>query len=404
MKVAFVSEHASPLAALGGVDAGGQNVHVAALGTELGRMGASVVIHTRRDDPSVPEWVELARNVTVHHVDAGPARSVPKDRLLPYMEAFAAGLARVWANDRPDVAHAHFWMSGEATVAAAAVVGVPTVQTFHALGVVKRRHQGDNDTSPGARLRIERDLLAQVDRVIATSSDEVRELARMGADLDRVEVVPCGVDLDLFRPGRRMEARHGRSRILMVGRLVERKGVGDAIEALAEVPDAELLVAGGPAARDLAGDPEAQRLWGLAESVGVRDRLRLLGRIDRLALPELFHSVDVVACVPWYEPFGLVPLEAMASGLPVVASAVGGLKDTVVDGVTGMHVPARSPSALAAALRQTLGDADLRARLGAAGRRRARSIYSWSQVAKATSAIYAELGDPIVATAAGPRR
>jgi glycosyltransferase involved in cell wall biosynthesis len=394
MKVAIVSEHASPLAALGGVDAGGQNVHVAALATELGRQGVNVVVHTRRDDRSLAEWVELAPNVAIHHVDAGPARHVPKDRLLPYMDAFAVELARAWTHDRPDVAHAHFWMSGQASVAAGAVAGVPVVQTFHALGVVKRRHQGEQDTSPAARLTTERDLLGEVDKVVATCSDEVTELAGLGADLNRVEVVPCGVDVDLFRPDRRGHRPTGR--VLMVGRLVERKGVADAIEAIADVPGAELVVAGGPDRGDLDADAEARRLRALAESLGVGDRVHLVGRVTRQNLPALLRSVDVVACVPWYEPFGLVPLEAMACGVPVVASSVGGLLDTVVDGVTGIHVEPRSPLALAEALRRILADAELGRRLGAAGVARVRAIYRWPRVARSTLAVYRELHRPVL--------
>jgi D-inositol-3-phosphate glycosyltransferase len=385
----MVSEHASPLAALGGVDAGGQNVHVAALATELGQLGADVVIHTRRDDPSLDEWVDLAPNVVVHHVTAGPARPVPKDELLPHMDAFTVQLARAWQERRPDVAHAHFWMSGQASVAAGAVVGVPVVQTFHALGVVKRKHQGEQDSSPAARLRTEVDLLGDVDRVIATCSDEVVELVRLGADPDRIDVVPCGVDLKLFRPHHC--ARPRTRRILMVGRLVERKGIADAIEALAQVPGAELVIAGGPPQEELNCDPEACRLRAVAESAGVADRVRLLGRVPRTELPALFHAVDAVACVPWYEPFGMVPLEAMASGLPVIASAVGGLLDTVVDGVTGIHVPPRAPAPLAEAMRRVLDDTDLCRRFGVAGRRRVQTAYGWHQVARSTLSVYREV-------------
>ena len=143
MKVAMISEHASPLAALGGVDAGGQNVHVAALAQAMARRGAEVVVHTRRDDPDLPARVEMAPGVIVHHVDAGPPRTLPKDDLLCFMPSFAQALVRAWSADTPDVVHAHFWMSGHAALLAAREVPVPVIQTFHALGVVKRRYQGD---------------------------------------------------------------------------------------------------------------------------------------------------------------------------------------------------------------------------------------------------------------------
>jgi glycosyltransferase involved in cell wall biosynthesis len=388
----MVSEHASPLAALGGVDAGGQNVYVGALALELGRRGVEVVVHTRRDDPALPAVVEIGPGVTVHHVDAGPAAPVPRDELFPLMGEFADGLGRFWRDWRPDVVHAHFWMSGWAALTAGRPLRIPLVQTFHALGVVKRRHQGDKDTSPPAREGVERKLLRQMDRTIATCSDEVFELLRLGGDQHRISVVPCGVDLGLFGPDGPAEPRRpGFHRVVYVGRLVERKGIGNVITALGDVPDAELVVAGGPDRSGFHADPEVQRLSALAGAVGVADRVELRGRVDRRDLPALLRSADVVACVPWYEPFGIVPLEAMACGVPVVASAVGGLVDTVVDGVTGFHVPPRRPESLAAALRTLLPDADLRARLGAAGRRRVQTRYGWPRVAESTLAVYADL-------------
>jgi glycosyltransferase involved in cell wall biosynthesis/phosphoheptose isomerase len=390
MRIAMVSEHASPLAALGGVDAGGQNVHVAALAEAMGRRGAEVVVHTRRDDPSLPERVEMAPGVVVHHVDAGPAETVPKDDLLPYMGTFAERLVDAWRTDRPDVVHAHFWMSGHAALLAAREHRVPVVQTFHALGVVKRRYQGEDDTSPEERFDIERDIVRRADEIVATCTDEVFELVRLGAANSKLTVVPCGVDLERFSPdGPRRRRRAGLRRVLCVGRLVQRKGIGNVIEALAATPDTELLVAGGPARDDLATDPEARRLLGVAKRAGVADRVDLIGRVSRADLPALMRSADVVVCAPWYEPFGIVPLEAMACGVPVVASAVGGMIDTVVDGVTGVHVPPRDPDRLAAALRGLLDDPERRAEYGAAGVRRARRLYDWSRVATATLDVYA---------------
>ena len=388
MNIAIVSEHASPLAVLGGVDAGGQNVHVAALACELGAAGNRVTVYTRREDADADAYVQLARNVVVRHVDAGPPHPISKDRLLPYMDAFADVLQRHWLREAPDVVHSHFWMSGRAALAAARPLGIPVVHTFHALGVVKRRHQGAKDTSPPARLAVEDAIVRDASLIIATSTDEVFELARLGADLHRVRVVPCGVDVRHFRPDGPAAARNGRPRVLVVARLVERKGVGNVVCALQDVPDAELVIAGGAAASDLAHDGEAMRLQLLAEQCGVSDRVRLLGRVDRSDLPALFRSADVVACVPWYEPFGIVPLEAMACGIPVVASSVGGLVDTVVHGVTGVHVLPRRPEAIAAAIRDLLDDPARRGRLGAAGVERVRQRFGWRRVAAATLEAY----------------
>jgi glycosyltransferase involved in cell wall biosynthesis len=391
MRIAMVSEHASPLAALGGVDAGGQNVHVHALAAALGRRGDEVVVHTRRDDPTAPRRIAFAPGAEVDHVDAGPPCALPKDELLRYMGAFGAELRARWLEQPPDVVHAHFWMSGVAALAAVRDLGIPVVHTFHALGTVKRRHQGDADTSPPERLGIEREITRRIDRIVATCTDEVFELMRMGADRRRVTVVPGGVDLGLFGGDDPTEPRaEWRHRLVAASRLVERKGLGNMVTALAELPDAELHIAGGPPADELEDEPTARRLRALASELGVEGRLVLRGRVERAAMPALLRSADVVVCAPWYEPFGIVPLEAMACGVPVVATAVGGQIDSVVHGVTGVHVPPRDPAALAAALRELLDHPERRAMLGANGRERAQR-YSFDRIAAATREVYAEV-------------
>ena len=393
MNVAMISEHASPLAVLGGVDAGGQNVHVAELSAALVRAGHRVTVFTRRDDERLPRRVAMPSGVVVAHVDAGPARPVSKDRLLPYMDAFAHRLERAFQTEAPDVVHAHFWMSARAALAAAKPLGIPVVQTFHALGSEKRREQGRADTSPRERLDEEARIIREADRIIATSSSEIFELCRLGADPRHLKIVPCGVDVTFFERspgGASIPRRHAR-RVVTLSRLVARKGVDDVIAALRDVPDTELLVAGGPAPAELATDAEAARLAAHAGACGVADRVTLLGRVDRARIPQLLHAADVVVCAAWYEPFGIVPLEAMAAGVPVVATAVGGQNDTVIDRFTGLHVPPREPRAISAALRELLADPILRARLGAAGRARAVQRFTWDRIAAETFKVYRAL-------------
>ncbi len=404
MRIAMVSEHASPLAAPGGPDSGGQNIHVHELSRALAATGHEVTVLTRRDDPDRPEVVPLQPGVTVRHVAAGPARPIPKDDVIGHIPELARGLEECWRAEPPDVVHAHFWMSGLAAAAALRGLDIPLVQTFHALGCVKRRHQGAADTSPESRISAERLLVRHADRVVATCEDELFELVRMGAPRGRVSVVPCGVDPDVFSPAGPAVPRGHRPRLLSIGRLVRRKGVDETVAALAEVPEAELLVAGGqagPADPDAEGapDPDSARLRAVAARCGVVDRVRFLGAVARDAVPPLLRSVDAVVCAPWYEPFGMVALEAMACERAVVATAVGGLQDTVVHGVTGLHVPPRRLDALAAALREVLAVPRLPA-FGVAGRARVLARYTWERIAAATERVYDEVLDERAGTTA----
>jgi D-inositol-3-phosphate glycosyltransferase len=399
MRIAMVSEHASPLAALGGVDAGGQNVHVAELSRALADRGHDVTVYTRRDDAALPERVRTHARLEVVHVTAGPAENVPKDLLLPYMGEFADRLVADWGAEPPGIVHGHFWMSGLAALDAAAQVRaqgrqVQVVQTFHALGTVKRRHQGGEDTSPAERLGLEAMVGRSADRVVATCSDEVFELKAMGVPGSRVSIAPCGVDLGLFSPRGPVEERGRAHRIVSVGRLVPRKGMDLMIRSLHELAirgrdDVELVIVGGAgASASLEEDPEVRRLRALAAELGVEDRVVLRGQVSRADMPAVLRSADAVVCAPWYEPFGIVPLEAMACGVPVVAAAVGGLQDTVVDGRTGLHVPPQDPAAIAVAIAEILDDPAWARELGDNGYRRVRARYSWSRIAADTEKAY----------------
>jgi len=313
-----------------------------------------------------------------------------KDDLWPLMPVFATALRRHLRTTRPDVVHAHFWMSGWAATRATRGLAIPTFVTFHALGSVKRRHQGSADTSPPERVAVELAVAERATGVVATCRDEVAELAAMGVDLAGVDVVPCGVDVRHFTttsaplddPPRREPHR-----IVSVGRLVPRKGYATIVEALVDLPGVELVVAGG---HTVDGQVEAEqvRLEALAAALGVADRVHFIGQVGHFLMPALLCTADVVVCSPWYEPFGLVPLEAMACGVPVVASAVGGMLDSVADGETGLLVPPQDPAALAAALGGLLADPERRAAYGRAGVQRARSLYSWDAVAAATAEVY----------------
>jgi len=391
MRIAMISEHASPLAEPGDGTTSGQNIHVAELSAALTARGHEVRVYTRGSAPGLPERVAAPAGYMVVHVPAGPAAPVARDALLPYMKDFGHWLARTWQEDgwRPDVVHAHFWMSGVAAVIARRQVDLPIVQTYHVLGTVKRRHHGAADPSPAERIGYERALGHAVDQVVAQCRDEIAGLRRMGVPMDKISLVPSGVDTERFCPTGPATARvPGRHRVLAVGRLIARKGFQELVRALRAVPDAECVVIGGPPADRLDAHPLARELRELAVTCGVSERLKLVGAVPPAAMPAWYRSADVFAAAPWYEPFGLAPLEAMACGVPVVATAVGGLTDTVVDGVTGLLVPPRDPRALGTTMRKLLRDRQRRFAYGVAAVDRAREGYSWNRTVARLTEVY----------------
>jgi D-inositol-3-phosphate glycosyltransferase len=373
MRIAMVSEHVSPLGAPGGAAGGGRSIQVGELAGALAAQGHDVTVYTRRASPHGPAQTSAGPGYEIRLLEAGPAEPVPDAQLLTHLPHFGRELRAAWTTSRPQIVHAHYWLAGMAALAAARELGIPVVQTFHALG---GRHGGQRreatDVSPG-REQLEGVIAASAAHTIATSADQASELLRMGIRRRQVTVVPCGVDVGLFHPCPASDP--GGQRIVAAGHLAQREGFDVLIGALRRIPSAELLVAGG-------GDrAEADRLRTIAHQVGVSHRVQLLGPVARTDMPELLRSATVVASTPAYEPFGLVPLEAMACGVPVLASAVGGHLDTVIDGVTGRLVPPRRPDLTGTALKEILADPVQLDAFGVAGADRARSRYSWERVA-----------------------
>lgn len=403
MNIALISEHASPLAPPGGVDSGGQNVYVAHVARQLARRGCAVDVFTRRDHPLSPEVLHWHPGVRVVSVPAGPPQALPKEALLPYMDEFGAWLLRFFRRQPRgyDLVHANFFMSGWAALQPARTLGLPLVMTFHALGHVRRRHQGPGDGFPEERLAIEARLLDEADRTIAECPDDRADMIGLyGADPARIEVVPCGFDPAEFGPMDRAEARAQlgwRARdfvVLQLGRLVPRKGVDNVIRAFglarpALGSAARLCVVGGDAAGDAAlATPEVGRLHAIARHAGVEDCVQFTGRRARGPLRLFYNAANVFVTTPWYEPFGITPLEAMACARPVIGSDVGGIRYSVRHGVTGFRVPPRSPEALAEQLVRLHRDPGLGRRLGAAGLRRVQRRFTWQRVAGDLHAVY----------------
>ena len=400
-RIAMISEHASPLADLGGPDGGGQNVYVAMLSRHLARLGHHVDVFTRRECPAVATITDYAPGVRVIQVTAGPAQVLPKEQLLPFMPGFAGEMERFIASHGGyDVVHAHFFMSGLVGLELKARLGLPLVVTFHALGRVRRLHQQSVDGFPDERFAIEDRLVAEADLIIAECPADEHDLTRLyGADPARLRTIPCGFDADEFQPMDKAAARAAlgldpdQRIILQLGRMVPRKGVDTVIRgfarAAASLGDARLLIVGGDGG-DPALQPELVRLSGIAGEERVADRVTFAGARARDQLRLYYGAADVFVTTPWYEPFGITPLEAMACARPVIAAAVGGLKSTVVEGETGLLVPPKDPVALAAALVALLDDPRRAIAMGRAGLARVRRHFTWEGVATQMNTAYAE--------------
>ena len=388
MNIAMVSVCTSPVA----TDAScheSLRIHVAELACELGRQGHQVTVYTRRNGLGSGDRVRLAPRVNVEFISAGNPLPMSDEEVLPHIKEFAERLARRLAAKRPDVIHAHHWLSGLASLAAADGLDIPVVQSFHGLASAKARTHGY--TAP-ARMRMERAIGRGVDAVIATTESESAELTRLGVARPRISAVPSGVDSQKFKPqGRTLLPRGERPRIVMLSWRSAGNGVETVIKALTRIPDAELVVAGGPAPDELDGDPAVHRLRIAAKEAGVAERVTFLGRVDSADVPGLLRSADLTVSLPAYESFGRVPVESMACGTPVVVTAVGGHLDTVIDDVTGVYVRPGRPAELAQRIRTLLAEKTHLAALGIGGADRVRARYSWERIAGETLKVYESL-------------
>jgi glycosyltransferase involved in cell wall biosynthesis len=399
MKIALVADDGSPLMHAADTEPASQETRVAALACELAQQKHDVTLFARKDAPGLPDRAELPGGVHAEFVTAGPADGLPGEMLLPHMRTFAARLADIWRQQQPDVVHAIRWTGGLAALAGARDRGIPVVQTFHSLHIAERRHQAGSDgpsrhahdagSDGGAtRSRLERAIARSVDAVVATNSGEMSDLASLGVPRTAINVVPFGVDTGQFTPEGPVAPRTGRPRLLAVATHPERDGLETAVRALADVPDAELLIVGGPPRPELRHDMACCGLARLAAGLGVSDRLMFTGKASHASMPALLRSADLLLDISWYEPFGMAALEAMACGTPVVASAIGGHRDTVVDGTTGVLLPPGQPTLLARRIRRLLASPMLLEGYGIAAADRACARYSWDRVGRETVSVY----------------
>ncbi len=407
MRIAMLSMHTCPLAALGGKDTGGMNVYVRELSRELGRRGIAVDVYTRSQDPTVPRLNEPWPGVRIVHLPAGPEAPYDRRLVFQHLPEFVAGLRSFVAAEgiTYDLIHSHYWLSGWVALELQRAWAVPIVQMFHTLGHLKNS-VATNVQSREARerTRIETDVMGMVDRIVAaTPVDKSQMVELYGADPGKIVVLPAGVDVELFRPIPKTEARRyvglaeSRERLLLfVGRLDPVKGLNVLFEALCQLlrdlmphgqPAICLAVIGGDSESAEALREGAVCLDEVKQRYGLKEMIAFLGSRAQDTLPYYYSAADICVMPSLYESFGLVALEAMACGTPVVASRVGGLPYVVRDGETGLLVADNDPAALAEGIKRVLDEPGLRERLGARARTVAQD-YSWQKVADETVRLY----------------
>lgn len=396
-RIAVLSMHTSPLAPLGGAATGGMNVYIHEVSERLATPDRAIDVFTRRESAAAPTVVEFAAGARLIQIEAGPVEPMPKTSLIELTDEFAAGVEafRVSEAVEYDLVHSHYWLSAVAGEALVERWDVPHIAMFHTLGEVKLRARA-SEHEPPERLEAERHLVHSLDRVVAATDYEQRLLRQIyGVPRSRVEVIPLGVDPERFHPGSREVARatlglaDDAQVVVAVGRIEPLKGLDILIRAAAQLTERsrlKLLVVGG----DEAARPEFDRLTAIAEEVGVDDLVTFVGAVDHEELPDYYRAADVVVMPSFSESFGLVAVEAMASGVPVVVSRVGGLASTVADGRTGYLVPWRCPEPFAEKIELLLRNRQLRDALGAAGVERMRD-FSWESVADRLVVLYDEL-------------
>jgi D-inositol-3-phosphate glycosyltransferase len=399
-RVAVITMHTSPLDRPGGTKAGGLNVYVMELSRELAARGCTVDIYSRLTSDATPEVIDIEPGMRVIHLPAGSVEALPPEQLFPYVDEFADAVLDFAADQglTYDVIHSHYWLAGLAGTRLKTAWGVPHVTMFHTLGEVKNR-ASVSESEPPLRIEAEADIVAGADRIIAATEHEKSLLVHLyNAEPARISVVPLGVDMDRFRPIDKDEARRqlgfeDAKIILFVGRIEPLKGVDILINAAAMLEsdvECSVLIVGG----DEASKARVAELQGLASDLGIGHRVAFVGAVDHDKLPLFYNAADVCVVPSHYESFGLVAVEAMACGVPVVASRVGGLTGTVKDGETGYLVPWLCPEPFAERIEMLLDNESLRRNLGEAAHEGV-SRFRWENVASHVLEVYGELIGPV---------
>jgi len=407
-KIAFISEHASPLASLGGVDSGGQNVYVAELARHLAAAGHQVDIFTRWEDAKLPKVIDWENNIRVIHIKAGPIGLMPKEELLPYMPAFKEDMLEFITAEKINynLVHANFFMSGLVAMWLKEALEIPFVITFHALGYVRQIYQGKSDKFPPERIDIEKQIVQNADAVIAECPQDKSDLIEYySTPVEKITVIPCGFSPKEFYPMNREIActlvglKAEEKILLQLGRMVPRKGVDNVVRALGRlkntgVPYRLVVVGGETDDPNPMACPEIARLMQIARMEGVEESVTFVGRKNREMLKYYYSAADIFISTPWYEPFGITPLESMACGTPVIGSNVGGIKYSVLDGKTGFLVPPNDPEALAAKVHLLTSNPALHQQMKKAAKQRVNENFTWQKIAALVAELYKQVQVP----------
>lgn len=407
IRVAMLSYHTCPLATLGGKDTGGMNVYVRDLTRQLGAMGVHVDVFTRSQDEHVPHVLhDLGYGNRVVHVPAGPEVPLPKEELTRYIPQFVQGIQKFGEEKGQvyDVIHSHYWMSGLAGESLQSAWNAPLIQMFHTLGQMKNRVAQSRSEKEGPyRVEGEQQVIQKADRIIAATMAEQAQLQFLYTiDSRKIVIIPPGVDTSRFYPIPGDEARAvigvppEQRMLLYVGRIEPLKGVDTLIQAIARLRQDGLLERYPHYLAIIGGDPdvspeemtaEMTRLQHLCKRLGIGEEVLFLGKRSQDTLPYYYSAAEVVVVPSHYESFGMVALEAMACGTPVVASQVGGLAFLVQDGVTGFVVPDGEPDALCSSLVRLVKNPELRAQMGWNAAAYARD-YAWEKIAPRVIEVY----------------
>ncbi len=407
LRIAMISYHTCPLATLGGKDTGGMNVYVREVTRKLGQMGVHVDVFTRSQDEHVPHVLhDLGYGNRVVHVPAGPEVPLPKQELSAHLPQFVDGILEFTRskNIEYDLIHSHYWLSGLAALDLRETWNIPIVHMFHTLGLMKNRVAQSPDEMEGEyRIQGERKVISAVDRIIAATPAELSQLEFLyRADPRRIVVIPPGVDLCRFYPIPADEAKEFigvppcNRMLLFVGRIEPLKGLEVLFDAITQLRQKGLddqysfclsVIGGDPDVSPEAMSAEMARLQAMREERGLKGLVTFLGKRDQDTLPYYYSAAEVVVVPSYYESFGMVALEAMACGTPVVASQVGGLAYLVQDGVTGFTVPVDDPAALAERLELLLAGSELRAQMGQRAAEYAKQ-YAWSEIVARLQEVY----------------